>query len=123
MLFCVANRYIKFFHDLEAGTAHNETSMETGASEVGAIFTPNRRAFKNGNLKQKVINKRTLSKNLKVRRAITKAVQPMANKVFKNDGLLKQKRRNNIKYSPTLDRWENMDDDRLGVITIDDLIN
>eukprot|EP01084_Bolivina_argentea_P071349 129750_1 len=105
-------RYIKFFHDLEAGTAHNETSMETGASEVGGIYTPNRRAFKNDNLKEKVICKRTLSKNLKVRRKIVKAVQPMANKVFKNGGMLKYERRNNIKHSQTLDRKENLDDDR-----------
>eukprot|EP01084_Bolivina_argentea_P097256 174865_1 len=116
-------RYIKFFHDLEAGIAHNETSMETGASEVGGVYTPNRRAFKNENLKQKVVNKRTLSKNLKVRRRIVKKVQPMANKVFKNGGMLKYKRRNNIKYSQTLDRKENLDDDRLGVITIEDLID
>ncbi len=70
-----------------------------------------------------MICKRTLSKNLKVRRKIVKSVQPMANKVFKNGGMLKYERRNNIKYSQTLDRKENLDDDRLGVITIEDLID
>ncbi len=48
-----------------------------------------------------MINKRTLSRNLKVRRKIVKYVQPMANKVFKNDEMLKYERRNNIKYSQT----------------------
>eukprot|EP01084_Bolivina_argentea_P198967 340542_1 len=112
---------LKFIHDLQQGTAENETSMETCASEVGGIYTPNRRAFLNETLKKKFINKRTLSRNLKIRRKLVRKVIKYHRKHYKGTGLLKHKRKTNVKYSTSLDRLEHLQDDRMGVIDDNDL--
>eukprot|EP01084_Bolivina_argentea_P198970 340545_1 len=114
-------RHLKFIHDLQQGTAENETSMETCASEVGGIYTPNRRAFLNETLKKKFINKRTLSRNLKIRRKLVRKVIKYHRKHYKGTGLLKHKRKTNVKYSTSLDRLEHLQDDRMGVIDDNDL--
>ncbi len=114
-------RYLKFIHDLEKTSARNETSMETSASVVGGIYTPNRRARLNENLKKKFVNKRTLSKNNRIRRKIVSKILRYHTKHYKGNGMLKYKRKNNIKYSETLDRLENLEDDRMGCLTENDL--
>ena len=78
-----------------------------------------RRAQYASTLKKSLITKLSLPKNLKLRRKIVEMVKKLHEAQYERDGNLKEKRRrNNIQYSQTLDRWENFDDD--GSFTIDD---
>ncbi len=59
---------------------------------------------------------------MKIRRKVVERVVKYHSKKYKGTGLLKYKRKNNIKYSAMLDRCEHVNDERMGVIEMNDLL-